>query len=228
MNISDALEFKTRKEIYNFILEYPGLHLRELFRRLDHSNGTIKYHLNFLKKQHLIIEKHETGYNRFYASNDVGMDEVKILNVLRQKNPRHILLYLLLCVGASQIELSKELNNDPKTIAFHLKKLKEYNIIEIAPVENGMVRTRYKQSKLFGRKPVASEVIYRLRDPYLIYNVFLMYKGKLFDEDTTSDILELVEFFFTKKRSKIITSNTTKIDNVEELLYDILPHPYHC
>jgi len=156
------------------------------------------------------------------------MDEVKILNVLRQKNPRHILLYLLLCVGASQIELSKELNKDPKTIAFHLKKLKEYNIIEIAPVENGMVRTRYKQSKLFGRKPVASEVIYRLRDPYLIYNVFLMYKGKLFDEDTTSDILELVEFFFTKKRSKIITSNTTKIDNVEELLYDILPHPYHC
>ena len=228
MNISDALEFETRKEIYNFILEYPGLHLRELFRRLNHSGGAIKYHLNFLKKQHLIIEKHEMGYNRFYASNDVGMGEVKILNVLRQKNLRHILLYLLSCTGASQIELSRELNKDPKTIAFHLKKLKEYDIIEVAPVENGMVRTRYKKSKLFGRNPVASEVIYRLRDPYLAYNVFLMYKGKLFDENTTSDLIELFEFFFTKKRHKIITSSKTSMDNIEELLYDILPHPYHC
>lgn len=228
MNISDALEFKTRKEIYNFILKYPGLHLRELFRRLNHSDGAIKYHLDFLKKQHLIIEKHESGYNRFYVSNMVGASEVKILNVLRQKNPRHILLYLLSCTVASQIELSKELNKDPKTIAFHLKKLKEYDIIEAAPVENGMVRTRYKQSKLFERNPVASEVIYQLRDPYLIYNVFLMYKGKLFDENTTSDIIELFEFSFTKKRPKIIISAETKIDNIEEWLYDIFPHPYHC
>jgi len=55
-----------------------------------------------------------------------------------------------------------------------------------------------------------------------------VYKGKLFDDNIASDILELAETFFTKKGPKIITSNKTKVDNVEELLYDIFPHPYHC
>ena len=228
MNISAALEFKTRKEIYNFILEYPGVHLRELFRRLSYSDGAIKYHLNFLKKQHLIVKKHEMGYNRFYVLNGLGKSEIKILNVIRQKTPRHIILYLFLCVSASQLELSKELNKDPKTINFHLKKLKEYGIIEVAPVEDGMIHTSYKKQKLFGRSPVAREIFYRLRDPYLIYDVFLVYKGKLFDGNIASDIFELAEAFFTKKGPKIITSNKTKADNVVELLYDIFPHPYHC
>ena len=89
------MEFKTRREIYNFILEYPGVHLRELFRRLSYSDGAIKYHLSFLKKQHLVIEKHEMGYNRFYASNSLARDEVKILNVIRQKTLHHYTLVLI-------------------------------------------------------------------------------------------------------------------------------------
>ncbi|MCK4365849.1 MAG: winged helix-turn-helix transcriptional regulator [Thermoplasmatales archaeon] len=43
----NILELETRRQIYNIILENPGLHLRELSRRTNLSFGGLRHHLNY-------------------------------------------------------------------------------------------------------------------------------------------------------------------------------------
>ncbi len=40
--IDDILTLEIRGGIYNFILKYPGLHLREISRRMDIPFSTLK------------------------------------------------------------------------------------------------------------------------------------------------------------------------------------------
>ena len=78
----DALDFKRRIEIYNFILKYPGLHLSELSRKLNIPKSTMFYHLNMLKKHSFIVSKSNNRYTRYYAANNLSEIEKKFLNFL--------------------------------------------------------------------------------------------------------------------------------------------------
>ena len=67
----NILQFETRRNIYNFIVERPGLHLREISRRINISFGGLRHHLDILKKQELIITKTNYGYTRYYATHKI-------------------------------------------------------------------------------------------------------------------------------------------------------------
>ncbi len=74
------------------------------------------YHLKYLVKREFIVTKKEGRYQRYFIAKKVGNNDKKTLGVLREKTPRDIILYLLCNVGDSQIEISKNLNKNPKTI----------------------------------------------------------------------------------------------------------------
>ncbi|UCH72064.1 MAG: hypothetical protein JSW62_00505, partial [Thermoplasmatales archaeon] len=109
MKKGDILELETRREIYNFILKYPGLHLRKLCGEMNTPKTTMKYHLNYLKKHSFVIEKVEGRYTRYYVTNNISNIDKKLINIIRQRAPREIILYLLICTCASQAELSRGL-----------------------------------------------------------------------------------------------------------------------
>lgn len=56
-----SLDLKTRRNIYNFILKHPGLHFRELCRKLSLPNSTLSYHTRYLEKRGFIIARPEGG-----------------------------------------------------------------------------------------------------------------------------------------------------------------------
>ena len=60
----EILKLETRREIYNFILEYPGLHLREISRRTNIPLGSLGYYIKSLKKYGLIETKKDQKYNQ--------------------------------------------------------------------------------------------------------------------------------------------------------------------
>lgn len=223
----DIFELETRRQIYHFILKYPGIHLRNLFRRLDLSESTIRHHVDYLKKRGLILKESKSGYSRFFVSNKFGVEEKKLLMVLRQDVPRNIILCLLVYTGVSQVELSIELGKDPKTISLHLKKLIDMGIIERASVKNGMICTSLKKSKTLNRTKKGREIIYRFRDPYLVYDLLVIYKDNLLDGSLCSDVLNYFEFTFLDKPVKRLRSTGSVIDRFIEAGFDIFPHPYH-
>ena len=219
-----------RKRIYEYILIYPGLHKRELSRRLKIPKTTLSYHLSYLEKHNFIILKSEGRYKRYYVAKIFGNAEKKFINVIRQETPRNILLYIRWAVSASQIELSKELELSPKTIEKHLKKLVENAVIEIAPVENGVIYSSFKNRSIIDRIPVGREKIYISTRPAstLISNLFSSHKKGLVNDDTTKLVLDGLNILFHDRvpAEKIGTTDVI-LGRFEKKIYDIFPHPYH-
>jgi DNA-binding MarR family transcriptional regulator len=95
----EAIEFQTRKHIYNTISKHPGLHIRELSRRTDIPFSTMKYHLSYLQKKEFINSRKEEGHTRFYVIEKVNDKHNKILSMLRGEISNKIILYLLFNPG---------------------------------------------------------------------------------------------------------------------------------
>ena len=72
MKNSVTIGGNNKEVIYNFIIKYPGVHLREIFRNLDISEGTIRYHIEILLKQGLIVKSDSDGYMRYYQKDAIS------------------------------------------------------------------------------------------------------------------------------------------------------------
>ncbi len=164
----EGLELETRQAIHNYILKNPGLCLNELARKLNISKSTLNYHLNYLKKLGVIIGKNMGRYVRFYIASKVGNGDKTIINILREEIPFKIIAYLLLNPNSSQIDISKFLKKHPTTIAFHLEKLANIDVVE--------------------GKPRGKEINYRIKNEEDIFGLLEKYKDSFF-EDTVDYIL---------------------------------------
>ncbi|AIJ06144.1 transcriptional regulator, ArsR family [Methanocaldococcus bathoardescens] len=112
------LELELRRKIYNSIKKHPGIHFRELERRVNIATGNLQYHLQYLEKKNLIKSENDGGYVRYFPK-DCQLDEngKKIMSFLRRKTSRHIILYLLSKESANNKDIAKDLNLSPSTVS---------------------------------------------------------------------------------------------------------------
>ena len=107
-----------QQEVYQFIKQNPGTHLREIQRRLSVSSmGNLEYHIVMLKKLKLVVENIDGGYKRYYPAHGAVLNK-KLLALLRQKNPRRISLLILENMrknGCFDIENGMNGPKDPST-----------------------------------------------------------------------------------------------------------------
>lgn len=126
----ESLELEPRKKIYRVIEDNPGLHLREIDRKLDIPLGTIRYHVRVLEKNDMIVSRKEDKYKRFYATGEVDHADKKKLEVLRKELPRTIILFLLEYPDSKHGEISESLAVADSTLSYYLKKLRKKDMIE--------------------------------------------------------------------------------------------------
>ena len=70
-----VLKLEIRKKIYNHILNYPGIHERQISRDLEIPLSTVDYHLYFLKKRNLISAIKTEGYVRYYCNTTIEISK---------------------------------------------------------------------------------------------------------------------------------------------------------
>lgn len=228
MTNTNILDLENRRRIYNCILKNPGLHQRNLSKKLRIPFSTLYYHLKYLEKSDRIIEKKIGRYSRYYTRNTVGMGDKELLNIIRQNIPRNIILFLITMYVTSQKELSINLDKHRTTIKVHLKKLLDMNIIEIAPVKNWAVDNNRPNGPIVERKPVTNETLYRIKDRILIDKLLTTHKDSFMKDKAFNAACYLFE-------DTITTAGTPKklkpieyyVDKAIECIYDIFPHPYH-
>lgn len=222
----NILELEARRKIYNFILKNPGLHEREISRRLKIPKTTLKHHLRYLEKQTLVTIDYKEGYNRHYISNKIGKRDKEIIKLLRQKIPRSILLYVVVEIVSSQKELSRELEKNPATIAFHLQKLQKMDLIEIAPVGDGIVY-RLSPSSVLERKIDKNEKIFRLKNPDKIYNLLITYNKSLSKEISFFlSIVKFSEYVWEDEPPKKLRASDKIIDTIVDAFFEVFPPPF--
>ena len=152
-----------RRRIYELIRKSPGIHFRELHKKLGIAVGNLQYHLDRLEELGLIESVREGGYKRYYITSlRFSDEEKKILSALRVRTEKLILIYLLANPFAKERELSKALNLSPSTISWHISKLVKLGIIE---------KVRNK-----------GHLTLRIKDPEKVEKVLITYRETLIDK----------------------------------------------
>ncbi len=155
-----ALE--VRQQIYEFIQHYPGLHFREIQRRLGIAVGTLQYHVRHLEEEKLIIGRKDGEYTRYYTVGVVTERDRFLLQFLRQRPMRHALLFLLEKKKVNHKQISLKIGLSPATTSWYLAKLVDANLL--------------------GKKRDGREVFYHLLNPKEMSRVLLTYRASFLDE----------------------------------------------
>ena len=157
------IDLETRRKIYELIRKSPGIHFREIERRLKIAVGNLQYHLHYLEKKNLVKAEQDGEYIRYFPK-DCQLDEIdkKILAFLRRRTSRRILVYLLSNPNANNKNVSDGIRLSPSTVSWHLNKL----------VETGIVEKRKE-----GR-----ESYFKIKDPERVTRLLITYKESFLDK----------------------------------------------
>jgi len=179
---TSPLELENRKKIYQVIEKFPGIHFRELFRKLTISMGSFEYHLNILEKSSLIFSKKEGGFTRYFVQGKLGEADKELATMLRNDRLRTMLFNLILKPGISHKTLTEKLGWPKSTISFYLKKLIDKKVVE----ERGLKGSNSTS------KPGKPEMGLHVVRPDRVIHLVVLYKTGFFDE-LSNRILDLVE-----------------------------------
>lgn len=157
-----AEEEGTRDRILTLVRETPGIHFREISRRLGIPMGAVEYHLHLLLRQDLIVARTEGRYKRYYTEGKHGSEEKRHLSYLRRSIPRTILIRLLLKPGSRHRDLKEALSLTGSTLTFHLQNM----------VSDGVVVERDD----------AGTKRFFVSDPKGISESLIKYKGSFMDD----------------------------------------------
>ncbi|MFW9916722.1 MAG: winged helix-turn-helix transcriptional regulator [Candidatus Thorarchaeota archaeon] len=126
----EALPLENQKEIYHFIADNPGTHLRRISRELNLSLSTLRYHLDFLEQKGLIVSQKELNLKVYFVVGELGSKDKKISPLLQQKRFRDIILLVLLTPGSTHGEIIEKLSIKPSTLSKYIRILEERQILE--------------------------------------------------------------------------------------------------
>lgn len=159
-----ALQLETRSRIYSEIRKSPGLHFRELQRRVKMATGALQYHVEYLEKRSLIKSERVENTKRFFAmqSSKRIEGEEQIMPLLRQEKTRHILITMLSSRKNTIRNIAKKTQTPYSTTSRLLDKI----------VEAG-VSTRERRKK---------QINYKLQNPDAIAQMLVTYRKSFFDD----------------------------------------------
>ncbi len=157
-----VLELSSRRELFSLVRKCPGIHFREIQRRNKLATGALSYNLQKLIEAGLVRTVRDGEYLRYYAQNVITADERKVIEVLRRKTLRDIVLCFLENTSCTNKELSLKHGLSPSTISLHLNKLVEENILN--------------------KNVTQGKMIYSLNEPELVYKTLTLFKESWLDD----------------------------------------------
>lgn len=126
-----------RARLLSLVVQYPGLHLRELARMSDLPASHAQYHLRVLEKSGLVASVKQERHVRYYPTKAtpvgevpaLGIRERELLQLLRRPAVLRILVVLLLEGPLPLIALSRQCRVTPATTHHHLERILPYGFV---------------------------------------------------------------------------------------------------
>ncbi len=155
------LELGIRDDLHSLISRCPGIHFREIQRRVQVATGQLSHHLRLLVKAGLLRTESDGKYLRYYAEVDMNLEEKRVLELAHRRSVRRILLCLLEYDACNNQQLTEELNLAPSTVSWHIKRLIEENLVS--------------------KRTAGRESFYSLNDAEFVRQVLVKYRASLMD-----------------------------------------------
>lgn len=128
----NVLDTEIRKNLYEYIDEYPGSHLREIARELDLKPSNAAWHLRKLEQTNLVRSRFIGGKKVFYLV-EGGIESRKRAvaeSILKNKNAREIMQYLHESPGKHLLEIAHALDLNHHVVKWHIKKMYMAELVE--------------------------------------------------------------------------------------------------
>ena len=143
----EVLENDLRREIYNYILDNPGVHLREIQREFEVSLSTVTWHLRILEKAGL-IRSSKVRNRLVYYPTGFRLDDVIMMLTLKNEVAERIVNYLAR-VGKTHLrKIATDLEISDETVRYNLRKLERAGIV-LSEEEGNRIVYRLNPSALF-------------------------------------------------------------------------------
>ncbi len=175
----EVLENEKRRVIYFYVKSNPGLHLREIQRRLSIPLTSLDYHLGYLVHQNLLYRDGEGFYTRYFDEEFDQHDRL-ILSILRQRRLREILLILLSQTKMAYGDLLSSLNIPSSTLSLYLSKLVDAEIVE--------------------RHSVGRETYYTVNGGGRVADLLVLYRSSFMDRLIDNALVTFLESGLTQEK----------------------------
>ncbi|MFA5943517.1 MAG: winged helix-turn-helix transcriptional regulator [Candidatus Thermoplasmatota archaeon] len=153
-----ASDSDLRRRLYVLVQDYPGLHVRELSRRLDAPVRMVEYHTAALLKEGILEDRREGAYQRLFPSRremPLTDSEREAIGVLRMPVPLSLVLTLLDAPGGlSHAELCRRTGASKANASHHLKKLQDCGLLGHKAALYKLADAAKTQRLLHAHKPV--------------------------------------------------------------------------
>ncbi len=128
----NVLDTEVRKNLYEYINEYPGSHLREIARELDLKPSNAAWHLRKLEQTNLVRSR-AIGGKKVYYLVEGGIESRKRAvaeSILKNKNARDIMAYLNTHPGKHLLEIAHALDLNHHVVKWHINKMNMAELVE--------------------------------------------------------------------------------------------------
>lgn len=152
----EALKNPQRAMLYGFVRGNPGVHLKRLSDEFHMKTSSILWHMRKLDAAELVRSERANGFRVFYPT--AGGVEARNVGraVTAMQNPNAYQVFAALdarpAAAPTSAQLAESLRMHAGTARWHLKKLKEFGLVEEVPGPEG---ARYLPTPL-GRKAFQS------------------------------------------------------------------------
>lgn len=126
----NALDNPQRRKILRFVKRNPGLHFREILRRVPLTRGTLDYHMKTMESVGLL--KTISGRGRvhyFVAGAPYSAEEETLITVLRNGSLRRIITEIYLNQGAYNEEIAEDVGLSGATVREHVRYLEDLGVV---------------------------------------------------------------------------------------------------
>ncbi|MBU0496374.1 MAG: winged helix-turn-helix transcriptional regulator [Candidatus Thermoplasmatota archaeon] len=128
----NVLDTDVRKNLYHYIDECPGSHLREIARELDLKPSNAAWHLRKLEQTNLVRSRLIGGKKVYYLV-EGGIESRKRAiaeSILRNSNAYNIMQFLYDNPGKHLLEIAHALQLNHHVVKWHIKKMYLAELVE--------------------------------------------------------------------------------------------------
>jgi len=128
----EALKNPQRAMLYGFVRGNPGVHLKKLSEEFAMKTSSILWHIRKLESAELVRSERANGFRVFYpVEGGIEMKRVsRAITALQNPNARMLFEAVERRAGASPAALSSALAIHAGTVRWHLRKLREFGLVE--------------------------------------------------------------------------------------------------
>ena len=128
----EALKNPQRAMLYGFVRGNPGVHLKRLSEEFSMKTSSILWHMRKLQAADLVHNERANGFRVFYPV-EGGIEVKRVsrgITALQNTNARRLLECVERQPGQNPTQLGQALGIHVGTVRWHLRKLREFGLVE--------------------------------------------------------------------------------------------------